>query len=56
MKQVLKKPIKDRSEQEQNKLAEIMLEVPYFKKRSDLKQEDLRALINLMKFESFNSL
>ena len=56
IKSILKKPIKDRSETEQEQLAEHMMEIQYFKQKKGLKLDDFKELVNKLHFEKFDPL
>jgi signal-transduction protein with cAMP-binding, CBS, and nucleotidyltransferase domain len=55
IKRILKMPLKDRSDLEQEKISRELIDCQFFsQRRKEFKKEDLVALINMMKFESFN--
>jgi hypothetical protein len=55
-KSMLMKDVAHRTNQELTKLTEIMLKVEYFKKKTNLKYDDLRDLIGQMKFHTCKSM
>ena len=55
-KNILRKDVAQRTQMELTKLTDIMLQVDYFKKKTNLKYDDLKELIGQMKFHSCKSM